>query len=75
MKQTVLSDLPNHNQCIPVQNLQAQKWLDQLNKWTENQKIINEKKTTTMLINLTEKYQFATRLQPRYENIEVTSWG
>ena len=72
MKQTVPSDLPSHNQFIPAQNLQSQKWLDQINKWTENQKmIINEKKTKTMLINFTEKYQFATRLQLKEENVEV----
>ena len=72
MKQTVPSDLPSHNQFIPAQNLQSQKWLDQINKWTENQKmIINEKKTKTMLINFTEKYQFATRLQLKDENVEV----
>ena len=33
--------------------------------------IINEKKTKTMLINFTEKYQFATRLQLKDENVEV----
>ena len=72
MKQTVPSDLPSHNQFIPTQNLQSQKWLDQINNWTENQKmIINEKKTKTMLINFTEKYQFATRLQLKDENVEV----
>ena len=72
MRQTVPSHLQNHNQFIPAQNLQSQKWLDQINKWTENQKmIINEKKTKTMLINFTEKYQFATRLQLKDENVEV----
>ena len=34
MKQTVPSDLPSHNQFIPAQNLQSQKWLDQINKRT-----------------------------------------
>ena len=53
-------------------SFQIQKGLDQINKSTENQKmIINEKKTKTMLINFTEKYQFATRLQLKDENVEV----
>ena len=33
--------------------------------------IINEKKTTTMIFNFTEKYQFTTRLQLKNENIDV----
>ena len=78
MKQTVPSDLPSHNQFIPAQNPQSQKWLDQINKWTENQKmIINEKKTKTMLINFTEKYQFATRLQLKDEQdlgLKCSAW-
>ena len=46
--------------------------LDQINNWTENQKIIiNEKKTKTMVMNFTEKYQFATRLQLKDENVKV----
>ena len=50
----------------------SQKLLDQINEWTENQKmIINEKETKTMLINFTEKYQFAIRLQIKEENVEV----
>jgi len=72
MKQTVPSDPPNYNQFIPAQNLKSQKWLGQINKWTESQKmVINEKKTRTMLINFTEKYQFATRLQLKDENVEL----
>ena len=64
MEQTIPSDHLSHNQFIPAQNLQFQKRLDRIDKWTENQKmIINEKKTKEMLINFTEKYQFATRLQ------------
>jgi hypothetical protein len=72
LKQSVPSDIPLHNQYIPAQNLQSQVWLDEINRWTENQKmIINEKKTKTMIINFTENYQFTTRLQLKGENVEV----
>jgi hypothetical protein len=72
LKHSVPSDIPLHNQYIPAQKLQSQVWLDEINRWTENQKmIINEKKTKTMIINFTENYQFTTRLQLKGENVEV----
>ena len=40
-------------------------------QWTENQKIISQKKTKAMIINFTDNYQFTTRLQLKGENIEV----
>ena len=33
--------------------------------------VINGKETKIMLINFTEKYQFATRLQLKDENVEL----
>jgi hypothetical protein len=38
IKQQIPSDIPNHNQFIPPQNLKSQGWLDQIDDWTENQK-------------------------------------
>ena len=44
-KGQVPSDIPSHNQFIPPQNLESQKWLDNINEWTINQKmLVNEKK-------------------------------
>ena len=72
LKQQVPNDIPLHNQFIPPQNLKSQGWLDNINKWTEDQKmIINEKKTKTMIINFTENYKFTTRLQLKGQPIEV----
>ena len=72
IKNSVPSDLPSHNQFIPATNLKSQEWLNEIDQWTENQKmIINEKKTKTMIINFTENYQFSTRLQLKNDNIEV----
>ena len=72
IRQEVANDIPSHNQFIPSHNLQSQVWLDEIDRWTENQKMmINEKKTKTMIFNFTEKYKFTTRLQLKSKNIEV----
>ena len=70
LKQQVPNDLPEHNHYIPPENLQSQKWLNDINDWTVKQKMmINEKKTKCMIFIYTNKYQFTTRLsindQPR----------
>ena len=73
-KLSVPSDIPSHNQFIPPGNLESQRWLDEINRWTENQKmIINEKKTKTMIFNFTENYKFTTRLQLKDENVEIVN--
>ena len=57
IKQEVPSDIPTHNQYIPPEHLQSQEWLDEINKWTENQKMmINGKKTKTVIFNFTDNY-------------------
>ena len=63
MKHQVPTDIPEHGQYIEGSNLKSQLWLDQINEWTQNQKmLINQKKTKTMLFNYTNKY-------PAYENM------
>ena len=72
LKHEVPSDIPVHNQIIPAENLISQKWLNEINDWTMNQKMmINENKTKAMLFNFTEKYQFTTRLQLNSQTVEV----
>ena len=72
IKHQIPSDIPTHNQFIPPQNLKSQGWLDEIDHWTENQKMmINGKKTKTMIFNFTENYQFTTRLVLKNENVEV----
>jgi hypothetical protein len=72
LKQQVPNDVPEHNQFIPPENLQSQKWLNEINDWTLNQKmLINEKKTKCMIFNYTNKYQFTTRLTINEKPIEV----
>ena len=71
IKNHIPSDIPSHNQYIPPENLESQKWLDKIDNWTENQKMkINAKKTKLMIFNFTEKSQFTTRLKLKNENVE-----
>ena len=72
LKQQVPSDIPVHNQYIPAEHLESQKWLNTINDWTLKQKmLVNEKKTKTMIFNYTKKYQFTTRLSINDQPIEV----
>ena len=72
LKNSVPSDVPLHNQFIPPENLKSQGWLDEINKWTENQQMmINENKTKTMFFNYTDNYKFTSRLKLNNENVEV----
>ena len=72
IKQQVPTDIPIHNQYIPAQHLESQKWLDEINKWTKNQKmLINGKKTKTVIFNFTDNYQFTTRLKLNDQIVEV----
>ena len=46
LKQQIPNDLPVHNQYIPAENLKSKEWLDTINEWTVNQKMmLNTKKT------------------------------
>ena len=64
--------MSQHNQYIPPENLKSQKYLNEINEWTERQKmLINQKKTKTMIFNFTDKYQFTTRLSLKDKTVEV----
>ena len=72
MKEQVPSDIPTHGQFIDSSNLKSQTYLNQINKWTEEQKmIISEKKTKAMIFNFTDHHQFTTRLNLKGANIEI----
>ena len=72
LKSQVPTDIPLHNQFIHPENLRSQAWIDEIDNWTENQQmIINQKKTKTMIFNYTENHQFTTRLLLKNEIVEV----
>ena len=71
-KLSVPSDVPIHNQYIPPENLKSQAWLQKIDMWTENQKMmLNKNKTKTMIFNFTENFKFSTRLHIKDEKIEL----
>ena len=71
-RQHVPSDIPTDSSFIPSENLKSQQYLNQINEWTENQKMqLNSEKTKNMMFNFTNNYQFMTRLHSNEKNIEV----
>ena len=72
VKHQVPSDLPSHGQFIDSNKLLSQKYLTDLNSWSEDhQMVINQTKTKAMIFNFTKKYEFHTRLTLKNENIEI----
>ena len=52
--------------------MRSQGYIEDISKWTKNQQmVISEKKTKSMIINFTEKYQYHTRLKLNECNIRV----
>ena len=46
MKHQIPNDIPSHGQVIPSHNLRSQKYIEEINIWTQNQEmIISEEKT------------------------------
>ena len=72
VQEQVPNDLPEHGQFVDNQRLKSQLYLNEINRWTENQEmILSEKKTKAMIINFTDKYQFHTRLKLKGQNVEI----
>ena len=72
IRNQVPNDLPSHGQHVDNNNLLSQKYLDEINVWTENQQMeISAKKTKAMIMNFTEKYQFHTRMKLKGQNVEL----
>ena len=71
-KMQVPSDIHQSNLFIPGENLKSQYFLDQIQKWTINQKMeLNEEKTKLMICNFTKTKQFSTRLTLKNKPIET----
>ena len=66
------SDIPSHGQFINSENLKSQEYLQTINQWNEDHRMqISEKKTTAMIFNFTDEYQFTTRLNLNENNSEI----
>ena len=71
-KQHVASDIPTNSYFIPPNNLISQKQINDIDSWTEKQKmLLNSEKTKNMIFNFTNDYQFTTRMGLHNKNIEV----
>ena len=72
MKAHVASDIISESTYIPAQNLKSQHYLQNIQDWTENQKIkLNEDKTKQMIFNFTNTFQFSTRNTINGKNVEI----
>ena len=70
-KQHVASDIGNHGQYLPTDNIRSQNYLNKIEAWTkENQMALNTRKTKYMVINFTQKYKFSTRLSLENTRLE-----
>lgn len=71
LKKHVPSDILTSNLYLPSEKLKTQQWLTEINKWTEeNKMLLNESKTKAMVFNFTRDYQFSTRLKLKGQTVE-----
>ena len=72
VKESVPSNIPEHNQFIDSRNLKSQKYLKKISEWTDqNLMALNVKKTQSMVFNFSKKYQFTTDILLKNEKIEI----
>ena len=72
LKHQVPNDVAIHNQFLDPRLLKSQDWLNEINTWTQDQKMkINGQKTKNMIFNFSDNYQFSTRLSIDGKPIEV----
>ena len=63
LHQHVPSDIGVHNQYLPKEETSTQNVVNEINDWTNNQKMkLNVDKTKYMVLNFTHNYQFNTRI-------------
>ena len=71
-KYQVPNDIHMNNHFIPKENLKSQSYLDNIQKWTRNQKMkLNTEKTKCMLFNFTRSKQFSTQLTLQSSQLET----
>ena len=71
-KSNVPNNIPVSNLKIPGENLQTQKYMNRIEKWTEEKKMkVNEAKTKNLVFNFSKKYQFSTDVRIKGQQIET----
>ena len=72
IKHNIPNNIATHNQFIPSQHLKTQEYVQQIDNWTEENKMqLNEKKTTNMVFNFTKDYQFTTDVSLKNVKLET----
>ena len=72
VRETIPSDLPEHNQLLDNNHLKSQVYLDKINQWTEeNLMELNAKKTKSISFNFSKNYQFKTNLILKNQEVEA----
>ena len=73
-RERVPSNVPSSNIVIPHENLKTQKYVTDIDNWTEKKKMkLNSKKTKNQIFNFSKKYQFSTHVKIREDDIETIS--
>ena len=68
----VASDIPTNGYLIPNENLKTQEYLNKINGWTlDNKMVLNKKKCQGMIFNFTKEYQFTSRTKIEDETVEI----
>ena len=72
IRHQIPSNIIINNQFIPSSNLKTQTYVQDIDEWTEKNKMkLNEKKTTNMVFNFTKDHQFTTEIELKSEKIET----
>ena len=65
----VPSNIATHCQFIPNEHLKTQKYVEDINQWTEENKMrLNEKKNQNMVFNFTKEHQFTAEILLKNKN-------
>ncbi len=66
----VPSNIATHCQFIPNEHLKTQKYLEDIDRWTEENKMrLNEKKTQNIVFNFTKDHQFTSEISLKNEKL------
>ena len=72
IKSSVPTNIAMHNQFIPREHLKTQKYVEDIEKWTDLNKMkLNEKKTHNIIFNFTRDHQFNAEIKVNNVNLEV----
>ena len=73
-RNSVPSNVPTSNIIIRNENLRTQKYVRDIDHWTEQKKMkLNSKKTKNQIFNFSKKHQFSTEIKIRDDVIETIS--